>query len=392
MRSMHSENKRHYFHAAEGSQHGRRLLITFLDARTLAELWDKGLIKADKYSGTNPEGYQRELAPTRARNFAKFVRDIRRGISPNSILLYSRTESGGITKEGDTYYLDEELLLEEGKKIQQDTSLFVSDGQHRIAGVAHAIKQGWLEPNESYDFPVIIMFWDEKTSPYPSSKLEEASQFYTIQTEQKRMKTDLAHQLLFERFSKEHGSIVDSEPIPLSVKKMDYVPYAVHITRSINSVNGPLRGRIGTPGEISDRAIVSESSFSSSLYDMIKYGQNSGMTMSEIVEMINNYWKAISRLCHMAIVERPQDYHILKTPGIFSLHMLLPLLVMRGGLGKKPTEEQFYRLLKKFGDVFTDAFWYSRRSEGLQMQAASFGTGAKAFKQLTQYILEQGGL
>jgi len=105
-----------------------------------------------------------------------------RGISPTSILIYSRDPESGIKRAGEGLYEIQDLGTD---RVQ----LYITDGQHRTDGIFEAFREGWLDEHAEYEIPVTILFWDPGRSPR-DQRLEEAMQFYIINTQQKRMRTD----------------------------------------------------------------------------------------------------------------------------------------------------------------------------------------------------------
>ena len=361
--------------AVEAHQHGRKLLVGKISARDLARLYEKGVISVDVFSSSNPDGYQRALQKTRSRRFGRFVGDRNKGISPTAILLYVREPDRfpSPIKPG-IYELPSEA-------DEHGPLLWLADGQHRTDGLSEALKEGWLLPDSQYDIPVSILFWDSKKGP-SDPRLEEASQFYTINQEQKRMRTDLAHEYIFKKNQKDVGPIGDSTPIEKK-KKREYIPYEISISRTLtNDPSSPLYGLIALPN--TGEGAVSEGSFTDSLLPVIEYAATAGLTVGQVIQLLKNFWSAVFSNCPNAKSE-PEKYVLLKTPGIYSLHIFLPtLLIRRPNLGKLPSADQFRAVLSTLGDKFTDRYWDSKTGE-----AAQFGTSRKSFQELANDIISE---
>jgi len=366
--------KKYTFKGVEAKQYGRRIIVGAIQAKILAELYEKGLLKVDVYSPANPEGYQRALSKTRSRKFGRFVGS--GGISPTSILIYSRDPESGIRKIGEGLY---EIQNLNPSKVQ----LYITDGQHRTDGIFEAFKEGWLNENIDYEIPIVILFWDQTRSP-KDQRLEEAMQFYIINTQQKRMRTDLAHQYIFKQYEAEKGPIGDSTKLPYGIKKKDYVPYAIYITRRLREdSDSPWKDLILSPNEKRD-APITEGSFSDSLSPILDYSIQASLTMGEIISLLKNFWRAVFDLCPDAR-KNYDKYVLMKTSGVYSLHIFLPtLLIRKPNLGTQPSVDQFKQVLQRVGDCFTDNFWESKNGE-----AASFGTGKKSFQELATHIVEE---
>jgi DGQHR domain-containing protein len=362
------------FKGIEAKQHGRRIIVGAISARTLAELYEKKLLKIDMYSPSNPDGYQRTLSKTRSRKFGKFIADTSKGISPTSILIYSRDLNSGIKKVGENIY---EISDSETDKVQ----LYITDGQHRTDGIFEAFKEGWLNEDSEYEIPITILFWDPSKSP-KDQRLEEAMQFYIINTQQKRMRTDLAHQYIYRKYEIEKGPIGDSTMLPYGIKKKDYVPYAIYIAKRLREdSDSPWNDLILPPNASGDKPIT-EGSFTDSLSPILDYSIQANLSMGEIISLLKNFWKAVFNLCPNA-KKNYNKYVLMKTSGVYALHIFLPILLIRKpNLGKNPTSQQFEQVLQRIGDCFTDNFWESKSGE-----AASFGTGKKSFQELATHII-----
>ncbi|MEM3451893.1 MAG: DGQHR domain-containing protein [Nitrososphaerales archaeon] len=367
---------KYVFKGVEAKQHGRRIIVGAIPAKILAELYEKQLLKVDAYSPANSEGYQRALSKTRSRKFGKFIADTLRGISPTSILIYSRDPDSGIKKIGEGLYEIQSLETDNVK-------LYITDGQHRTDGIFEAFKEGWLNEDADYEVPITILFWDPSRSPR-DQRLEEAMQFYIINTQQKRMRTDLAHQYIFRQHEAEMGPIGDSTKLPYGVKKKDYVPYAIYIAKRLRvDQDSPWKDLI-LPPNMSGDAPITEGSFTDSLTPILDYSIQANLSMSEIISLLKNFWKAVFNLCPDAR-KNYNEYVLMKTSGVYSLHIFLPtLLIRKPNLGTKPSVQQFEQVLQAVGGCFTDGFWESKSGE-----AATFGTGKKSFQELATHIIEE---
>jgi hypothetical protein len=212
--------------------------------------------------------------------------------------------------------------------------------------------------------------------------LEEAMQFYVINTQQKRMRTDLAHQYIFRQHEAERGPIGDSTKLPYGIRKRDYVPYAMYIARRLREdPDSPWRDLILPPNASGD-APVTEGSFTDSLSPVLDYAIQADLSMGEVISLLKNFWKAVFNLCPDA-KKNYNNYVLMKTSGVYSLHIFLPtLLIRKSNLGVNPSVQQLEQVLQTIGDCFTDNFWESKNGE-----AAAFGTGKKSFQELAMHIV-----
>lgn len=386
-----------------GKQHRTKMFSGLISAKDLAAMWRNGALAVDIYSPENPDGYQRKETVARSRKVARFVSDKEHGMIPTSIIIFSRGPSGGIVESGGRMYIDDEKLAKEAEEYlkraggapSNKTVLYVADGQHRVSGLSEAVERGKIDSarDNPYDVPVTILFWNED-DPERSSKMEEARQFYTINTEQKRMKTDLAYKFLFEKHQEEAGVLKPSTTVPYGLTRKALIPYARYVASFLSeSPISPLHGKIIPVNETrrTSGGIISESSFTDSLQPIIRFAADRDLNLEQVTKLVGNFWAAAGELCPQAFDGDPYRYVLLKTPGVYSLHMFLPILLQRRPeLRNVPSKEALVKALQNVGEVFTDDFWYSGRN-GERGVAATFGAGAKAFQNLAGYIIDEIG-
>ncbi|MBN2367336.1 MAG: DGQHR domain-containing protein [Calditrichaeota bacterium] len=353
-------------------QQGRILYICKIPAAILSDLYNQGTIAVDVWSSTHQEGYQRQPVITRARKFAKFIAN--NGISPTSILLYQRDTSNGVI------FKDNSLVIPNAGKTDKPL-LYLVDGQHRTLGIAEGYSQDYFKKDTELEFPVTILVTDGEIDPI----IEEATQFVTINTEQKRVRTDLASQQLLKIRSTLHGSITKETRLEIGTKK-ELKPFATSITNFLaEDEDSPWFGKIVRPNTTrAPSGLPSQGQFEDSLMDgyigdsVIEYGASAGYTIAELLEVIKNYWRAIFILMPDSI-NTPENYYVTKTLGIHSLNSLLPSIFHIKRLNKIPTKTEFEKILTKL-DAFTEEFWISGG------EAGSYGGGKAAFSSLTKEI------
>ena len=114
---------------------------------------------------------------------------------------------------------------------------------------------------------------------------------------------------------------------------------------------------------------------------MIDNAIQANLKVGEVISLLKNYWGAIFSLCPKAR-SSPDKHVLMKTAGVYSLNIILPTLLVRTTFGKVPSKAEFKSTLEKLENYFTDAFWDSDTGE-----AATFGTGRKAFQELADEII-----
>ena len=104
-----------------------------------------------------------------------------------------------------------------------------------------------------------------------------------------------------------------------------------------------------------------------------------------VAKSLKEYWKAWKSLVPDAF-ENAEGYVLLKTPGVFSLHILafhvLEVLRVRGVTN--PKQEDFCEVLKDLGNYATADFWSAENAEGAAMAGSM-----KGFSILADTMIEQ---
>ncbi len=360
------------------NQHGRTIYVCSIPAVTLADLYTKGVVSVDVWSQNHADGYQRAPVTTRARKYARYVQ--KEGVSPTSILLYQRdTDNGVVFKDG-------QLTIPVPDRLESPL-LYLVDGQHRTLGLKEGFEQGMLDEKMTFEVPISILV---KGNGVKNPYREEAAQFVTINTEQKRIRTDLASQQLLKIRSMDKDEISENTVLSLETKK-GYAPYATAITNLlVEDTESPFYGKIQRPNTTrAESGLPSQGQFEDSLLDtyisdsVIGYFAASGYSVGEVESVLKNYWSAIfARMPH--VLEEPEKFYVTKTIGIHSLNGLIPSMFMlfRAKLKKIPTVDEFNKVLPS--DVFNESFW-AVGSEG----AGSYGGGKAAFKTLAKELHRQ---
>jgi len=138
-----------------------------------------GLTRADAWSPSNRNGYQRTPTESRFKKIARYVlgKDGHpHPVLPQAVVLNTRPEDA--KKLRFTGSAEGVGMLE----IPEDMILWEVDGQHRLGGLRHALGE-----NPAFaDFPIPIVITEGLT------RLDEAVLFFVVNTTQKRVGTDLA--------------------------------------------------------------------------------------------------------------------------------------------------------------------------------------------------------
>lgn len=369
--------------ALSAKQQDKEIRTGVVHAKDLARLYNSKVAVVDVWSESNPNGYQRALSQTRARAFAKYIAS--GNFSPTAILMHIRDKDCGIRFDDDGITIP---VPPEGETAEKPL-LDIVDGQHRTAGVALGFDEQLLDPSKPLDLPITI--WVDDGSDGEKALLEEAEQFVTVNTEAKRIRTDLAHQTILQAQLKGTGKLNPKAPITPGLTKDELTPFTTWITNELAKKPGSTwAGQIVRPNVARNTTgLPSQGQFEDSLLDnylqagsVMTFAANVGLSPNDVVDMLSNYWSAVFQLRPEAL-QTPEDYLVTKTLGIHALNGVIPSIFAKNrDLPKVPTVSEFKKVLAGMGEAFSDeGFW---TSEG---EAGSYGGGKGAFKNLAAHLV-----
>lgn len=350
------------FPAIEFNQNGKVIYITSLPAKVVIDLHKIDIWKPElSEEEIDKQGYQRSPITSHYTKVARYLNDDRGAILPTAILMSARKN---ITFKKHEKSNTGELFLD------KSDDLFIVDGQHRIYGIRHAIEEFGRKDLENFPLPVVIMGGVDK--------IDEVKQFFIVNSTQKRVRTDLAERLL-----KMIASRDPKERERLKMTGRDWKLIAIKIIDELyNDINSVWYQRIKRPNQPPrPESIASEGSFTTSLKPLLTmFGKSK--TDETLVEWVKSFWNALKELMPEAF-EDPREFVIQKTPGIYSLHMVLPEIILycieHGGVSK----DSIKKLLEKDQEHFADPDFWKSGGEG----AAMFNSMG-AFKMLADDIRE----
>ncbi len=276
----------------------------FLIDHTMVDVYDPALSIPKA-----PKGYQRAAEPTHVHKIARYVQS-GDAVLPTSVLLNVRQRmSSGWDGPKDSTGSPGWLTIPEG------TTIYVVDGQHRRDGLREAIRR--RQALRDFPMPAILMEGFDN--------VQEALQFYLINTKAKKVPTDLAGRLLIE------------------YDDVRYIEEVLILNRRMRSK--------------SPKAIAAT---------------------------VADYWKALERLFGPAFAN-PKAYRIQRTQGFYSLHLVAPVVVDDlARKGRNLTVDDFERRLEPIRQLKSE-FWAYSNSKG----AKRFGGGHTGFRNLANFILRK---
>ena len=344
-------------------QHDVALLVTALPLEELRKH-----AQVDYYQPDNPEGYQRPLVDRRLADIGKYVTD-QGGVLPTSILVCVR--------EGDPNpprFIPDgpvgEFAQNGTLRIPDGTILWLVDGQHRHFGVNRAYERGAAEL-ANFAFPVTVMMGMDRFG--------EMKHFSTINTQQRKMSTDIVDRHIVMRAEREGLNMIASGK---SGEKDYQRAKSTRITDALNEKPGPWYHQImipGVPGR--DQGLFRQHGMVASLESIHKDALLSGRTEDEVAELLARYWRALASVWPEAF-EEPSSYRVQATVGVYSLHIVFPTVV-QSCLGEGGLTEDKMREVWGATDVRSD-FWHKEWGDPLTL-----GTGMASIRAIAQYFKEQ---
>jgi DGQHR domain-containing protein len=369
--------------AIELRQGGSRLLVTKMRAGDLADF-----TKVDHYDNNKDfddpnQGYQRPVEQPRVKKFANWLRKESEGGSqvrmPTAILLSARSTDVVLSQNGT-------ITLKSRNKLP------LIDGQHRSRGFECAIEQKGLTEFADFEVPVVII--------QDIDKVGEMKQFRTVNGEQKSVRTDLVNMILTQLVEREGEE---------SVKEAEHWKVvASHVVKRLNETkDSPWFDRIVMPDqrayskeeqsdnpELRHRRIARATSFIAALKPIESYRSHvdSGRkTIQEkadaLFEVVDSFWHAV-RDMNPDCFNEANEYVMLKTPGIFSLHRLCLHVMKDMYVGRRKwTQDEFRLMLKPCTELSDPSYWAVGSNEGNRGDAAKYGS-MKGFTELADLLYE----
>lgn len=280
-------------------------------ARSAVDVWDADV-------SPDVAGYQRAPSTARLRDMASFIEEDD-SVLPLGGLLNARSGNGAGYGEVLDFRADagEESVIQSGWLTipASKTPLYIVDMQHRLLGLKLAIEADGRD--DLRDFPVVITIADGLP------KLEEVKQFEVINTNQKKVRTDLARRLMSIQVKDPSGRIA------IDRKGRLWEARGPVVADWLNRHGKIWKNRILPPNKTKSdmpRAIVRETSFVTSLKPILQTPLFQRMSEEQVATVIDRYWEALADTFALAF-SSPEDYVIQKTPGIFSLHALAPEVI-----------------------------------------------------------------
>lgn len=327
----------------------------------------------DRWTPENRRGYQRmpderRLTGRRGSPVRYIMREL--GCFPTSILVNVR---GELRFEAET---DMGWCQQGDLTISDRETLWLIDGQHRVEALKRAISR-----NEEFeDYPLIVSILRLQ------NVFDEMVHFYIVNRRQRSVPTDLAYRhmqrMLWERGIEWLYELEGVKGVRLAL--------ATEVVDYLNEMeNSPWQGRVRRVGDPArEEHILRDGPLIRSIGEILKEKTFEGLPLEELADLLIIYWKAIRKLYPEAF-EKPQEYSLLGTPGIFSLHRLFPSIYarcIRSGVVDEERMMGFLSLLMEetpnhpkveFRAPITGGFWSKRHGP-----AVAISTSLQIIKEL----------
>jgi len=291
--------------AIKMEQSGIRMYLTKFKLSEIKELLKNRQLIVDAYDPTNPagkEGYQRGIDEKRVNDISNFLFkriDILPSLLPSSLILNCRRRETIRYNEAHS-----EII------INDETVFHVVDGQHRVRGVEKSQIQ-------KYDIPVTII--------EGLNIAQEAGQFLTINTKQKKVRPDLQLRILYHQDRTNTRKLIDILGVD------NWKIEALTLCIALNDKNeSPWRNLILRPGEqregqwkpITEANFVDTLKFFCSRESPVKH-----ISLEEKERFLIQYWNEIRKIYEQAFTDSEgPDYSLTRGLGAGVFNTLAPAI------------------------------------------------------------------
>jgi len=344
------------------------LYLTKISASDLVSLFDKNILRVEKYQKDEEETYQRILDLHRIKELSDFLIDYKKDevvkpLLPASIII-------NVPDEHDIDFDEKTGKL----SIKKNAKLNIVDGQHRARGVCEACRK---EGNIDFEIPVTFITDLEK--------FQEAAQFLIINVKQKSVRTDLTLTVLYElEQNKTHDFIKRLK----KVLKIDaWQLEATAISIALNLEHGsPWYNLIMRPNE--DRKTLRErgrgwvpirqAHFVDTLRQFCSINSDTKSKTNFLIKLWNEIYKKYKSAFDP---DTGKNYILLKGSAVGPIHILASLLYNV----ENSKYDDVDVMIDKFVKHFPLKFWERNGKDN----AGNWGTSQKEYTVHAQQILKK---
>jgi len=315
-------------------------------------------------------GYQRPLNPSNIEKIKNYIlKETPHPLFPTSVVVNSRTPLK--FKDMDGSYGELEI----------SNPLFVIDGQHRIEAFKELMKEPLLRGKYgTYEIPIVVLSGFEY--------IRELEQFFIINSRQTKIKFDLAQRMYMEMMKADFSTKL----VPESKRWQTLAGKAVDCLNEGIPSKTVWYGSIQLPDDSKDiikTRIITQNSFISSLKPFFSGGKRiwnfnaipekkHNETLEELTELLTKFWNMVGEV-YPQIVNNPKKYTLLKTVGVYSLHIFLADVVADTQVFNIDTIiENAKKKLMKAKEQYAEVFWEigSRDENDRRRKASGFSSAA----------------
>lgn len=289
--------------AIAAQQKGTNIYISLVPAQQLVRI-----SMVDRWTPSHDSAYQRPQITRRYAEIARYLRE-EEGVLPTSVLLAARSGASLVFKP----FEEQSKGITTGElTLDDNTKLWVVDGQHRIGGLAQAIAGGG--PFADYPVPVTII---ESSDVY-----FELLMFNIVNTRQKAIPKDIVDQHL-RRMRETEGADMQKKRSAREYKQ----GRAAAVVETLNLLPGPWFRQVRVPG-IPERGdgLIRVHSLVVSLEPILDDPIIRTLSDNDLASLLATYWRALSNLMQDAFLV-PEDYTVQKQVGIHVFHRLFPYVL-----------------------------------------------------------------
>jgi len=326
------------------TQRGVDLYLTRLSVSDLAKVYEVDRFEINQ----NPQGYQRTLDESRARQVKRYVQEERPGTLPTAVVFNCREPQGLSFDQGEDGF----------GKLTIKSKLWLVDGQHRMGGLEMA---AGADPSyEEYTLPVVILNGQDRKA--------EMEHFYVINDRQKGVPVDLVLRFLVARA--DGAELLGREDAVMAIKVTDLMA---------QDSDSCWHRRIQLTNEQKLRThTITERSFYRSLLPAMRVPMIRRSEAKDAERVLSNYWNAIRDLIPEAFAS-PDRYLVQKTVGAYTMHLVFPYVFDHCLRQGSYSMETFLEILKGTG-INSD--------EWRKEIAGAYG-GMQGFKRLAERYIQK---
>lgn len=348
-------------------------VVGVITAELLVKLASVPVLDPDKQTG-----YQRMAKPSRVKGLAADLVDKKVDL-PTAILCNIRDPNAvkrllKKTENEETFILN----LDRDAPGNQDLTLYIVDGQHRMRAFEEAEKNGANLKN--FKVPFVCMLGADED--------KEIEQFYVVNSNAKPIGTDLTLELLKERAHRNPQFLND-----LIIEGRKWQIDGQGIMRNLADRSEIWKNRIRMANQPKGDTTIPAASMVKSFKNLFVHTPVfTGLPDEQKVQLIDAYWRGIKNLLPNTFAA-PKEHSIQKGIGVRVLHDILPTVlvhVKRDDLFRPKAYEDVLRevLTESLREANVDneevdgeAFWKSGR-EG----AIGAYNGEAGIKRLTEKL------